>query len=48
MSGACEYTDHVLQGMEDMQGRGVLAEDWSSDLGMLRRLREFVVGVVVN
>lgn len=48
MSGAGECTDRVLRDMEDMQGRGVLAEDGSSDFGMFWKLREFMVGVVVN
>lgn len=47
MSGAGECTDRVLRDMEDMQGRGVLAEDGSSDLGMFWKLREFVAGVAV-
>lgn len=41
MAGAAEYVDTVLDDMERLQEEGTLAENGSSEIGMLLRMKGF-------
>lgn len=41
MSGAAEYVESLLNDTDELMQRGVLAEDGSSNLGLLLRMRGF-------